>query len=184
MIKRSLLKLFFVLHSLTMSIDWRCWSWDVSPPLLKTGWPNMPCPSLFLFRFCIWRGFKKRNYVCHVLCEELFMLDGRPHIAKLMLKQSLLRYHWFRWFVNFSFDKIIFSIFQVSRDGEGCLTASVRDFTLRGILLETLFSCDSESTTAAHVRDHSTVMICSVQKCNWLCCNVGCQIFRNRQCII
>jgi len=23
------------------------------------------------------------------------MLDGRPHIAKLMLKQSLLWYHWF-----------------------------------------------------------------------------------------
>ena len=25
--------------------------------------------------------------VCHVLCEELFMLNGRPYIAKLMLKQ-------------------------------------------------------------------------------------------------
>jgi len=23
--------------------------------------------------------------VCHVLCEELFMLNGRPYIAKLML---------------------------------------------------------------------------------------------------
>jgi len=23
------------------------------------------------------------------------MLDGRPHIAKLMLKQSLVWYHWF-----------------------------------------------------------------------------------------
>jgi len=31
------------------------------------------------------------------------------------------------------------------------------------------------------VRDHSTAMICSVQKCNWLCCNVGCHVFRNRQ---
>jgi len=28
-------------------------------------------------------------------CVELFMLDGRPHIAKLMLKQSLVWYHWF-----------------------------------------------------------------------------------------
>jgi len=50
--------------------------------------------------------------------------------------------------------------------------------------LETLFSCNSESITAAHVRDHSTAMICSVQNCNWLCCNVGCHIFRNRQRII
>jgi len=34
------------------------------------------------------------------------------------------------------------------------------------MLLKRLFSCKSESITAAHVRDHSTVMICSVQKCN------------------
>jgi len=27
------------------------------------------------------------------LCEELFILDGRPHITKLMLKQSLVWYH-------------------------------------------------------------------------------------------
>jgi len=32
--------------------------------------------------------------------------------------------------MNFSFDKIIFSIFQVSRDCERCLTAFVRHFTL------------------------------------------------------
>jgi len=50
------------------------------------------------------------------------------------------------------------------------------------MLLQRLFSCNSESTTAAHdVRDHSTAMICSVQKCNWLCCNVGCHVFRKRQ---
>jgi len=86
--------------------------------------------------------------------------------------------------MNFSFDKIIFGSFHVSRDRERCLTAKVRDFTLCGILLERLFSRNSESITAAHVRDHSTAMICSVQKCNWLCCNVGCHVFRNRQHII
>jgi len=41
--------------------------------------------------------------------------------------------------MNFSFDKIIFSIFQVRRHRERCLTASVRDFTLCGILLESFF---------------------------------------------
>jgi len=58
--------------------------------------------------------------------------------------------------MNFSFDKIIFSIFQVSRDRERCLTAFVRHFTLCGMLLERLFSCKSESITAPHVRHHST----------------------------
>jgi len=86
--------------------------------------------------------------------------------------------------MNFSFDKIIFSIFQVSSDRERWLTAFVRHFTLCGILLERLFSCNSGSITAAHVRDHSIVMICSVQKCNWLCFNLGCHVFRNRQRII
>ena len=51
----------------------------------------MSCPPhFFLFRFCIWRGFKNKTDVCHVLCEELFILDGRPRIAKLMLKQSVV----------------------------------------------------------------------------------------------
>jgi len=80
--------------------------------------------------------------------------------------------------MHFSFDKIIFSIFQVSGDRERWLTASVRHVPLCGILLERLFSCNSESITAAHVSDHSTAMIFSVQKCNWLCCNVGCYVFR------
>jgi len=36
-------------------------------------------PHFFLFRFCIWRGFKNKSVVCHVLCEELCMVDARPH---------------------------------------------------------------------------------------------------------
>ena len=32
-------------------------------------------PHTFLFTFCIWRDFKNKCDVCHVLCEELFMLD-------------------------------------------------------------------------------------------------------------
>ena len=75
-------------------------------------------------------------------------------------------------------------MFQVSRERERCLTASVRHFSLCGILLERLFPCNSESIAAAHVRDHSATVICYMQKCNWLCYNVGCHVFRNRQCII
>jgi len=46
-----------------------------------------------LFSLFIWRGFKNKSDVCHVLCEEFFMLDGRPHIVKMMLKQSLVWDH-------------------------------------------------------------------------------------------
>jgi len=34
-------------------------------------------PHIFLFTFCIWKYFKKESDICHVLCEELFMLDAR-----------------------------------------------------------------------------------------------------------
>ena len=31
-------------------------------------------PKFFHFRFCIWTSFKNKSDVCHVWCEELFML--------------------------------------------------------------------------------------------------------------
>jgi len=55
---------------------------------------------------------------------------------------------------------------------------------LSDILPFVVFYCISESITAAHVRDHSTAMICSVQKYNWLCWSVGCHVLRNKQGII
>jgi len=54
---------------------------------------------------------------------------------------------------------MIFSIFQVSGDRERWSTAFVRHFTLCGIQLERLFSCNSKSIIAAHVRDHSTTIV-------------------------
>ena len=47
-------------------------------------------------------------------------------------------------------------MFQVSSDFARRLTASVRHFTLCGILLERLFPCNIGRITAAHVRDYST----------------------------
>jgi len=32
-------------------------------------------PPLFRFRFCIWRSFKNKCDICHVLCEVLCILD-------------------------------------------------------------------------------------------------------------
>jgi len=47
-------------------------------------------PPYFSLRFCIWRGFRTKSDVCHVACEEFFMLDVTAHIAMLMLKQSVV----------------------------------------------------------------------------------------------
>ena len=58
---------------------------------------------------------------------------------------------------------MLISIFQVSRDRERWLTASVRYSTLCGVLLERSLSWNTESFTAAHVRDHGAAMICFVQ---------------------
>jgi len=54
---------------------------------------------------------------------------------------------------------MIFTIFQVSRDRERWLTASVRHSTQCGVLLLRLFSWNSESFAAAHARDYSTAWI-------------------------
>jgi len=64
------------------------------------------------------------------------MLDGRPHISKLMPKKSLVWYHWFCYLLKLGFDKMIFTIFQVSRDRKRRLTASARHFTLCGIRVD------------------------------------------------
>jgi len=55
-------------------------------PLFRLWGYNMSCPPLCFFRFFIWRGFKYKNDVYDVFCEEVFMLDGRLYIATLMLK--------------------------------------------------------------------------------------------------
>jgi len=127
-----------------------CWGTQGTclPHFFRWGVYNMLCPPtfsgggdiichvppLFLFRFCIWRRSKNKSDVCYGLCQVLFMSD----IAKLMLKQSLVWYHWILLVHQFSFNKMIFSIFQVSKDRKRWLTASVRHVTLRSMLLEFL----------------------------------------------
>ena len=108
-----IIKFYLYLTMTNMGAIWWGTRGTCPPHFFRRGGHNMPCsPHFFLFGFCIWRGFKKKNDVCYVLCEDLFMLDGRPSIAKFMLQQSLVRHHWFCSFINFSFDKIIFSIFK------------------------------------------------------------------------
>ena len=66
---------------------------DVYPNFFR--WGDIIChvPHFFLFRLCVWRGFKNKSKVCHILCKELFKLDGGLYIAKFMFKQSLVWYH-------------------------------------------------------------------------------------------
>jgi len=62
------------------------------PPTFSDGW-DIIChatPTFFSLDFVFGEVSKNKSDVCHVFCEELFMLDGRPHKAKLMLKQSLV----------------------------------------------------------------------------------------------
>jgi len=105
----------------------------VAPPLFSDGGEIIFHVShIFIFRYCIWRGSKDRSDVCHVLCEELFVLDF-PH-SQVDVETVWCGITDSDIFMNFSFDKMIFSILQVSRDRERSLTASVRNFTLYGIL--------------------------------------------------
>jgi len=63
---------------------------DVSPHFFKPVDIIRHVPPLFPLWVLYLRGFKNKSVICHVLCEEVFMLAGRPHIAKFMLKQSLV----------------------------------------------------------------------------------------------
>jgi len=57
------------------------------------------------------------------------------HIPKLMLKQSLVWYHWFWHFTNLSFDKMIFGILQVSRDRYFCPTFHLGWYTVTKVII-------------------------------------------------
>jgi len=45
------------------------------PTFLDRG--NIIChvPTLLSLKVCIWKGFKNKCDVCHVLCEEFIILD-------------------------------------------------------------------------------------------------------------
>jgi len=77
---------------------------------------------------------------------------------------------------------MIFSILQVSRDRKRLLTASLRHFVhcglpQKGHCLETvnLNGCTRERPP------YSRDLFPAKTWANWLYCNVGCHVFRNRQ---
>jgi len=87
----------------------------------------MPTPH-FLFRFCIWRGSKNKSDVCHVLREVLFLLDITQNqfdvergfqvsLDTCVVSLSVISLDSVTC-INFSFNRMIFSIFQVSGDRE------------------------------------------------------------------
>jgi len=115
----------------------------------------MPCPShIFLYRFCIWRAFKNKSDVCHVLCEELFMLED-THNSRVDVEADVGVVSMVLMFFHFCCDKMTFSILQVFKDRERYLTTSV-------------VYCTKGLPNTCH------------KNCNWLCCNIGSYIFRNR----
>ena len=77
---------------------------------------------------------------------------------------------------------MIFSILQVSRDNKRLLTASVRH--LFSVAYRNKGHCPQQrsSLTAAHMRpQYSRDLFRTKTLANWLYCNVGCHVFRNRQ---
>jgi len=79
-------------------------------------------PSLFSLRVCIWRDFKTKYDVCHVLCEEFFMLDVTH--SNVDVETVWCGITDFNIFIIFT-SKLIFSILQASRDCKRLLTASL-----------------------------------------------------------
>jgi len=131
------------------AISW--WTWETCLPLFEVGRIQyaMSTPH-FLFRFCIWRGSKNKSDVCHVLREVLFLLDITQNqvdvergfqvsLDTCVVSLSLISLDSVKC-INFNFNRMISSIFQVSVDRERWFTASVRHFTLCSILSERLFS--------------------------------------------
>ena len=76
---------------------------------------------------------------------------------------------------------MIFSILQVSRDRKRLLTASVPH--LSGVVYcKKVTVLKQWWLTAAHVRpQYSRDLFRAETLANWLYCNVGCHVFRNRQ---
>jgi len=68
---------------------------DVSPHFFIRGDRICHVPPTFFSLGFVFGEVSKRKVMFVMFCviDELFMLDGRPHIAMLMLKQSLMWYH-------------------------------------------------------------------------------------------
>ena len=114
---------------------------DVSPHFFIRGGHNMPCPPHFSLKVCIWRGFKTKCDVCHVLCEEFFMLDTTHTHVDVGTEFDVVSL--ILIFLYIFTSKTIFNILQVCRNCKRLLTASVRHlssvvYCKKGHCLETV----------------------------------------------
>jgi len=134
----------------------------------------------FSLRVCSWRGFTSKCDVCHVLCEEFFMLDvTHSHVdveTEFGVGSLILIF-----FISIFTSKLIFSILQVCRDCKRLLTASVRHissviYCKKGHCLETVKfnGCTLERPQCSRDVFHEKTLA------NWLYCYIGCHIFRNK----
>ena len=153
---------------------------DVSPHFFRRGDIICHVPPLCSLRVCIWRGLKTKCDVCHVLCEEFVILDLTHSYVDVETEfgvvSLILIYLWI--FTS----KTIFSIFQVSIDRKRLLTASVRRlfnvvYCNKDHCLETVKFNDCTRERHQYNRD----LFRTKTLANWLYCNVGCHVFRNRQ---
>ena len=76
-------------------------------------------PPLFSLRVCVWRGFKTKCDVCHVLCDEFFMLDVTHCLVDVETEFGVVSL--ILTFLYIFTSKKIVSILQVSRFAQDCL---------------------------------------------------------------
>jgi len=96
-----------------------------SPPTFFDGGDIICHVLLFVsLRVCIWRGFKTKCDVYHVLCKDFFMLDVTNRHVDVETEFGVVSL--ILIFLYIFTSKRIFSILQFSRDRKRLLTASVR----------------------------------------------------------
>jgi len=82
----------------------------------------MPCPTTFFSRFFIQRGFKNKNDVCHILCEELFMLGITRSQVDI---ETEFVWYWYDItapdiFIHFSFDEMFLAFCKFLETAKDC----------------------------------------------------------------
>ena len=138
------------------------------------------CPPTFFLRFCVSRGFKTKCYDFQFLCEEFFMLDVAH--SYLDVESEFCVVSLALIILQIFTSKMIFSILQVSRGRERFLTASV--WHLSSVVYCKKWHCLETVKYNGYARkrpQYSRDLFRAKTLADWFYCNVGCNVFRNKQ---
>jgi len=87
MIKRNLLKLFFVLHSLSMSMGWKCRSWP--PHFSVHNFLSVNILSLvFYMTYRSWFDYLFQTVACFYTAEQCSAINNLSIVSALEFSKS------------------------------------------------------------------------------------------------